>query len=198
MNISNVLTSVLTSSAKEAFAKKLGVDSAKADALLTQLTPLLTTQLAKNASTKDGAAALLAALQKDHDGSILDTLSEQTLDAREVDGQKIIQHIFKNKADVLGDTIATATGDNKDTITKALSVLAPIVMGSLGKVQKEQGFGVDDIAQVLQTMTSHQGSEASSTVQGLLTDLLDSNNDGSAKDDVLRMGFNALQRFFKK
>lgn len=196
MNISNILTSVLTPSAKEAFAKKLGVDSAKADALLTQLTPLLTAALANNASTKDGATALNAALEKDHDGSIFDVLNEETLAARELDGQKIIEHIFHNNKDAVENGVASATGESKDTINKALSLLGPIVMGSLGKVKKEQGFGVDDIAQILQSMNS--GNVDGGGIQSILTDMLDTNNDGSAKDDILRMGINAVKRFFTK
>lgn len=196
MNISNILTAVLTPSAKEAFANKLGIDSAKADALLTQLTPLLTAALAKNASTKDGAAAITAALEKDHDGSIFDALDEQALGAREVDGQKIIEHIFRHNKDAIETGVASATGERKDTINKALSLLGPMVMGSLGKIKKEQGFGVDDIAQILQSMNA--GNAEESGLQNILTNMLDTNNNGSAKDDLLRMGISAVKRFFTK
>lgn len=55
--------------------QQLGADSATTQQAVGAALPAILGALAKNAQSPDGAAALAGALEKDHDGSVLDNVS---------------------------------------------------------------------------------------------------------------------------
>jgi hypothetical protein len=70
-----------------------------------------------------------------------------------------------------------------------MKILAPLVMGSLGKAKKEGWLDASAIAWLV------TGASKNSS---MLTMFLDKNGDGDVKDDLLKMGMNYLKgKFFK-
>ncbi|HRY61596.1 MAG TPA: DUF937 domain-containing protein, partial [Candidatus Fermentibacter sp.] len=55
-------------------SRRIGADEKATGSALSTVLPLLITALAKNSSEPAGASSLHKALQKDHDGSILEDL----------------------------------------------------------------------------------------------------------------------------
>ncbi|HHH55058.1 MAG TPA: DUF937 domain-containing protein, partial [Bacteroidetes bacterium] len=100
--------------------------------------------LTKNATQGQGASILSSVLDRDHDGSILDdvagyfTGSTQVSNPKTVDGAGILSHLLGNNSDSIFDQVANIAGIDKNSSASLLEKLAPIAMGMLGKVKKEQ------------------------------------------------------------
>lgn len=129
--------------------------------------------LAKNTRSQSWADALLAALDRDHDGSILDDLGN--LAGLEGDGSKIIQHIMWGKKEQIIATIAQKTQIDTQTITKLLDMVAPVVMGTLGKQKRTNNLDAKGIADVLTKETTALQQD---TALSPLLWLLDKDGDG--------------------
>lgn len=68
------LVPLLAGDTLSGISEQLGVDENKTQQAIALALPLLIGALNRNASTADGAEALTGALQRDHDGSILEDL----------------------------------------------------------------------------------------------------------------------------
>lgn len=127
--------------------------------------------LAKNAKDGDGAAALRDAVGN-HDGNILNDIPSKFGAAETVqDGSKILGHVFGDDREAVQTKLAETSGMDLGSIAKLLPMLAPIVMGLLGR--KAQGSGMD--ASGLAGMLS---DEAGGLDLGDLTDLLGGESGG--------------------
>ncbi|MDQ6611566.1 MAG: DUF937 domain-containing protein, partial [Gemmatimonadota bacterium] len=146
--------------------------------------PVLIGALARNASTPNGATALNDALSE-HDGSALDNVASVVNNPDSHDGGGILAHILGNRSPMVANGIGQATGINVSQATSLLSMLAPLVMGALGKAQR--GGNLDSGALASMLGREHQTNGASTGALGGLMSMLDSNHDGSIADDVMGM-----------
>ena len=158
--------------------------------------------LAKNASTPNGANALSNALDRDHDGSVLDDLmgimsgQKQTANPKTLNGTGILNHLLGNKQNNATQMISQMSGLDSGKTNNLMTMLAPIVMASLGKAKKSNGLDAAGIANLLSGNVSNQKS--SNPTMSLVTKFLDSDGDGSIADDVANMGMKFLGGLFKK
>jgi hypothetical protein len=77
-------------------------------------------------------------------------------------------------------------------------MLAPIVMGYLGRQKQEQGVGADGIGGLLGGLLGGGQSAAASTGSGnsmmdAASGMLDRDGDGSSLDDIASMAFNYIK-----
>ncbi|MEM7299264.1 MAG: DUF937 domain-containing protein, partial [Bacteroidota bacterium] len=160
--------------------------------------------LAKNASNPEGAQALNNALERDHDGSILDdvvgmlsgTQSRSVQNERTMNGTGIIKHILGDKTGNAIDMISKMSGMEKGNTGNLMSILAPLVMGTLGKAKKQQGLDIGGLTSLLSGTVSAQ--QQKDPTMSLVTKFLDSDGDGSIIDDVANLGMKFLGGLFKK
>jgi len=119
---------------------KSGVAAAVGSAL-----PSLLLGLMQKGSEPNGAASLMKVLQEGkHDGGILDNLGSvlgggSTTTDLVASGKSLFGSLFGDKAGGITDIIASASGISKNASSSLLGILAPIVMGFLGKTLKAQG-----------------------------------------------------------
>jgi hypothetical protein len=76
-------------------------------------------------------------------------------------------------------------------------MLAPIVMGYLGKQKQTQGVGADGLGGLLGGLmggAQQQQPQGSDGIMGMLGGLLDSDGDGSAMDDIASMAFKQMMK----
>ncbi len=119
------------------------VDGAKAQQATTLGLESILGGLARNAQDPDGAAAILDAINRDHDGAALDDVPAALNDpARAADGEKILGHVFGDEKDAVVQNLASKSGLDLGSIAKLLPMLAPLVMGMLGK-RNASGSGFD-------------------------------------------------------
>lgn len=156
--------------------------------------------LAKNASSTEGAQALDNALERDHDGSILDdvmgmlTGNAQVNNSSMLNGTGILNHVLGNKQSGAVDMISKLSGLDSGKTGSLMAMLAPVVLGALGKAKRQQGLDVAGIASLLSGTVSAQ--QQNNPTMNLVTSFLDADGDGSIVDDVANMGMKILGNFF--
>ena len=155
--------------------------------------------LANNASTPQGANALAGALEKDHDGSILEDVmgfiggQKQASNSRMLNGAGILKHVLGQRQETAVDMLSQQSGMDKSQMFSLLVKVAPVVMGMLGKVKKEQNLDQGGLSNLLRSANQDIAKPSSGLGMGdMFTSLLDRDGDGSIVDDVAQSGFKAL------
>jgi len=142
------------------------------------------------------------ALERDHDGGILDNLSDilggrnvQPQQERALNGAGILEHILGNKQSKVADAIGQENGLNAGQIGNLMKTLAPVLLGVLGKQKRQQGLDVSGISDLLRgERQQQQQRQSSSPIGGLLKNFIDQDGDGNIMDDLGGM----LGKFLKK
>lgn len=153
--------------------------------------------ISKNVSSPDGAQGLAGALERDHDGSILDDISgflggtRQASNTSMLNGAGILKHLLGGQQNQVVEMLGQATGLNKSQSGQMLMSLAPVVMGMLGKQKRENNLDQNSLAEMV-TRGTESFNKQSPTNTSLITKMLDQDGDGSAMDDILNMGAKAL------
>lgn len=167
-------------------------DTAKA---MPEVLGLLTEALARNSTRQEGAQALSSALAKDHDGSILDNLPDFIENFQAGPGDGILRHVLGDKRGVVEQRLSQKSSLDIGSITKLLTMAAPLVMGFLGRSQRKEGLDVGGLAGLLGA-EREQARRVAPQSTGLLGQLLDADGDGDITDDVARIGGGLLSKLF--
>lgn len=149
--------------------------------------PTLLQAMNKNAKTEKGASSLLKALDQHADDDV-DDISGFLKKVDTQDGAKILGHLLSNKSGAVESGLAKQTGLDISQVSGLLTMLAPLLLGQLGKSKKQGGFDLSSLGSILGGAT--QGND----VLGMLGGLLDSDGDGDMMDDVGKL----LGGFLKK
>lgn len=169
--VSQLLKQLQESGGLDKIAGKLGTDQAGAQKAVGAALPAMMAGLAGNAKKPEGAAALSRAL-KDHDGSVLD--DDGYFDHYEDQkGDKILGHVFGEKKPAVEAQVSQLSGLGGGGAAALLPMLAPLLMGFLGK--NAGGMDAGALAKLL------GGQDLSGLLQGGLGDLLGGGGAGGAK-----------------
>ncbi|MFL6248088.1 MAG: DUF937 domain-containing protein [Thermoanaerobaculia bacterium] len=185
-DVMSLVQNQLTGSNLASISNAIGADPHTTNNAISAAVPLLISALANNASRPEQAAKLNVALQKDHDGSLLDNLGGFLNNPALANGAGILAHIFGGRQSKVETGVAGATGLNAGQIAKLLPILAPIVMAALGKARSSRGLDEGGLAGMLQNEKSAAASQGGGLL-GSLSSMLDSDGDGSAIDDLGRI-----------
>ena len=210
-------------------ANQIGATPGQTQAAVSAAMPMLLGALARNSATPQGAAGILGALERDHDGSLLDSLGGLLGGAASGSGGlgdiggilggllgggsagagsggggmmdmggAILGHVFGGKQGNVAASLGKSTGLQSGQILQLLAMLAPIVMGVLGRQNKQSG-GLDQggLADILGGAFQKSAAQAPASVTqasgaggigDLLSSVLDANHDGSVMDDLMKQG----------
>lgn len=166
--------------------------------------PVLLAGLARNSSASDERAeSLNRALEKDHDGGLLDDLGpllgmagallgggggggmpSRDAQPKAFDGAGILEHILGGRREPVEQSVGKASGLDTSQIAKLLPLLAPIVMAALARVKKEQNLDGKGLATRLEA--DRREVESKPGLGGVIGSLLDADGDGSVIDDLGR------------
>lgn len=150
--------------------------------------PAMLTALSKNTGTEKGAQELNNALEKKHDGSILDNLSGYLSNPDLKDGAGILNHLFGSQTSNVANAVSQSSGLDSNGSMKMLQMLAPVLMGMLGQQKKQNNLDAEGIGNLTSMLASNFGSEAgASGIMEAVTNLLDANKDGNVMDDIMGM-----------
>ncbi|MFN0215025.1 MAG: DUF937 domain-containing protein [Saprospiraceae bacterium] len=150
--------------------------------------------LANNASTEGGLSSLASALDRDHDGSILDDLAGMVggmmsgggQGSGATNGMGILGHILGDRQEVAAEQIGQSSGLSSSQVMKLLPILAPIVMSMLGKAKNQGGLDLGSLAGVL--MGSSQQAQQQSGMGDLLGNILGSVMSGGQQQQQPQQG----------
>ncbi len=198
-SIVDLLSSQLGPDAVQSISRQLGIDEGTAQQAIGAAIPMLTGGLAKNASQPGGAAALHQAVTRDHDGGLLDNVTDFLGQGGSSGmGAGILGHVFGGNQGNAASGLSKVTGLDSNKSGQLLMMLAPLVLAALGKLTNRNGLDSGGLASVLQQGNAQAQAQAPSGLGSILGNLLDSNNDGSVMDDVARMGGGLLGGLFDK
>lgn len=190
--IMQMLASQLDEQAIKQISSQLGADDETTQQAIGAALPMLLGAMDRNTNSADGAQALAGALQRDHDGSILNDVAgalskPETLQ----DGQAILGHLLGAKRGNVETGISKTTGLDLGSANQLLPLLAPLVMGALGKKQREENLDTDQVSSLL----TKERQEAEPALGGL-AQLLDMDGDGDVTDEMIGLGSSLLKNFF--
>lgn len=189
MSLLDMMMSQLGGQSAE-LSRQLGADQDQTRTAMAAAVPLLMGALTRNASEPDGAASLLSALSRDHDGSILDNLGGALAAPDTAAGDGILGHVLGSRRTAVEAGVSQSSGMEPKAVSRMLTMLAPVIMGAVGRTQRQQNLDAGGLAAML-------GSErdqalAAAPDLGMLGNLLDSDNDGQIVDDLGKLGKNVL------
>lgn len=111
--------------------------------------PLLLGGLQKRSATQQGAQALFNMVQSD-DGSVLDRLSSVVSGGDTSGmGSTLVGSILGGRRSTVESTLAQSSGLSAGAIAKFLPMVAPMVMGFLGRKQSAEGLDRDGLKSAL-------------------------------------------------
>ena len=174
-SIRDLMQSVLGDDALRQMGERTGADPQATQKAVQVGIPVLLEMLRKNASKPGGAEDLLGAVERDHDGSVLESVGDIFSGARDDDGRGILRHILGDQEEQASEAVGQFAGLPKGKALQLLIMLAPMIMGWLGKMkQRGQVQQPRQLPEIL-------GREGQQSQQGL-PDL------GGVLGDILRGG----------
>lgn len=179
-------------------AKQIGAGEKETTAASGAAITTLLAALSRNAQSGQGATALQGALERDHDGGLLNDLSGFLKNPAIGNGEGILGHVLGAKRPVVERSVAKASGIDSAQAGKLMATLAPILMGALGKQQRQQGLDASALAGFLGGEQKEIERKQPGT-GGILSALLDSDGDGDVDiADLAKHGKGLLGRFLGK
>lgn len=190
MGLIDLLTGNTGNQVAEQAENKFGISKTQVIALLAVAAPLIISYLKNKSQDASEAEALNNALDKDHDGSILDDVSQA--DARQSEGGSILNHIFGGEKQNVENRLSQNTGISIDKIGPILSMLAPIIMGYIGKEKQQNNVGAGGLGDLLGGILGNASNESQQQQSSPLNDILgsvlgggNSQSSGNPLNDIL-------------
>ncbi|MGB3543166.1 DUF937 domain-containing protein [Rubrivirga sp.] len=181
-------------------AGAIGADPRQTQSAVAAALPAMLTALNRNTNSNEGAMGLASALDRDHDGSLLDHLGGflgGQLSGKQADGGGILGHVLGGDRGQVEQGVSKASGLNMSQVAKLLPILAPIVMAALGKRKREAGLDAGGLSGMLGQESQRARAAAPNDLLGHLSGFLDRDGDGSIQDDLLQQaGKAALGKLF--
>jgi hypothetical protein len=193
------LTNQIGAGGIDQIAGQLGLGRGQVETVVGGALPMLLGGLTRNAESPDGAASLLGALERDHDGSILDDIGDflgQGAGAAD-SGLGILKHVFGGREASVEKALAGSSGLDSASVRQILAMLAPLVMGMLGKTRRNQGLDLGGLTELLSGERRAAQAKAPEAAS-LIGSLLDSDGDGEVGDDLAKLGGSLLGGLFGK
>jgi hypothetical protein len=186
MDLMDMFKQQMTNQVVSQMAQKVGLsDTAQTQTAATTVFSTLMGAISKNAATEEGAANLDKALERDHDGGMLDNVmslfggsDEPAASPKAANGAGILKHVLGGKQEGIIAALSQTNNMSPDATQTLMQSMAPMVMGMLGKAKKEQGLSASSLGGFLQGQ-----KQETSQLSGILS-MLDSDGDGSVIDDI--------------
>lgn len=196
-DVLETLMDVFSGDSLNELSNKVGVSKKTTSKALTAILPSLIHALGRNSSDPDGANALKNALEKDHDGGILDDVLGALQNSDESSGLGILGHILGKKQPTIETGLSRSTGIDVSTIGKIMSLVAPFLMGVLGKSRQEKQLGASDINNLLLHEEQNLNRRSKKKLSPIMR-LIDQDSDGDVTDDLVNIGVGLFSRLFKR
>src|SRR3954465_3482056 len=186
MSLLEMLQQRLGGPAVDQITRQLGADPGTTGNAIDAALPLLLTAVARNATQGQQAQSLHTAIAEDHDGGILDDVPNYLNRAESGPGPGILRHILGARQQSVQTGLSQATGLDPAKTGQLLTMLAPLVMGALGRANRQKQLDSNSLTTLLTGEQEHLKQSAPG-VMGALSRFLDHDNDGSVMDDVSGM-----------
>lgn len=170
MNLIDLLTGNAGTQVAEKAENKFGVSKNQMIALMAVAAPLIISYLRKKSEDRNEAEALNNALEKDHDGSILNDPTK--VEDRQEEGASILDHIFGGQKSQVENSLSENTGISMSKIGPILAMLAPLIMGYIGKEKKSNDVNSGGLGDLLGGILGGAQKDAQAEPSNPLNDIL--------------------------
>ena len=178
-------------------ARSVGLSSSDVGNVLAGAVPAMMAGLTRNAASSGGAEGLLGALDRDHDGSILDDVMGYLGGGGNLaGGAGILGHVLGGRQANVESAVSKSSGVDLASVGKIMAMVAPLIMGALGKAKRQQGFDASGLAAAL-GQQERAARQVSPSAVDMFTRMLDSDGDGDSMDDIVKLGSGLLGGLFK-
>jgi hypothetical protein len=185
-DILDLLTRQMNADSINQMARQVGASPDAVGTAVSGALPALVGALSRNAAEPQGAMALAGALDRDHDGSILDNIAGFLGSGDTSPGAAILGHVLGGRKNSVEQGLARKSGLDAGQISQILAMLAPLVMGALGRQKQTGGLDFGGLTDLLSGQ--RRRLEQDQGMGGLLGSLLDSDGDGDSVDDLAKLG----------
>lgn len=156
MNIMDILQGQLSDDLLGQLSQHIGAEPQQTASAAQGIFGTLLGGLANNANSENGLASLAGALDRDHDGSVLDDLMGMVGGMMQggqaqgaTNGMGILGHILGGQQESAAEQIGQSSGLSAGQVMKLMPILAPILMGVLGRAKSQGNMGLGDLASVV-------------------------------------------------
>ncbi|GEM_PF-451243 len=147
-NLLHTTQNFLTPEFIKKFSNSLGQPADKIQIGLRSVIPTFLLELVKKGSSPEGAEKLLSVVKKD--GTDIPSSKVNLNDPEYMrKGEEALSQIFGNSLLSVTDHLGGQTGMSSSVITKIMSLIAPVVMGVIGKKVKTEGLTSRDLVAYL-------------------------------------------------
>lgn len=195
----------LSGSTISEISRQLGADDQQTQAAVAAALPTMLEALHRRAEEPGGADQLHTALQRDHDGSLLDQLNDYirqggqaTQQPRAADGDGILGHMLGGKRQRVEQGVSTMSGLDTAQVAKLMAMLAPLVLSTLGRQSRQKNMDQGQLTDYLrrERTSMQEGAPEQASVFGRM---LDQDGDGDFDaSDMMRLGASMVSRMFRK
>ncbi|MEE9394598.1 MAG: DUF937 domain-containing protein [Planctomycetota bacterium] len=148
----DLIKSQIGEQAMGAIGKRIGADDATTRNAIGAALPTMIGAMQRNARTPEGARSLEKALDRDHDGGLLDNLQSHfsgQASGRAANGDGIAGHLFGKQREKIEGGLGQTVGLSQQGMGQLMSMLGPVVLGSLGRQKKAGGFDASGLSGLL-------------------------------------------------
>ncbi len=154
-----LLQSQLSDDVLQTLSQQVGAPPTQTASAANGIFAALLGGLAGNAaSSQNGLQSLVMALDRDHDGSILDDLgrilsnianNDKQAASGALNGAGILSHILGDRQQEVAQQVSQSSGLSTQQVMRLLPLLAPVVMAVLGRARQSGQLDVGDLLQTL-------------------------------------------------
>lgn len=170
MSLIDLLTGNAGTQVAEQAENKFGIQKNQVIALLAVAAPLVISYLRNKSQDANEAEALNQALDRDHDGSVLNDPSQ--LEARQQEGSSILDHIFGGQKAQVENSLSEQTGISMNKIGPILGMLAPLIMGYIGREKQSNGVNSGGLGDLLGGILGGAQNQAQAQPSNPINDIL--------------------------
>ncbi len=203
MDIIDLIKQQMTPDVINGLTEKIGAENPQqTESAVDAALAALVSSMKRQAADPERGNAFVNALDRDHDGSILDNVMDFiggnfTGNSRAANGMGILNHLLGERQSGVFDMLSRISGLSNSQSGSLMAMLAPLVMGALGRQRRQAGLGIGDLFNLLNGAVQTNTQRAAH--HSLIEKFLDADGDGSILDDLAgNLGKGLFNKFFGK
>jgi hypothetical protein len=176
-------------------SQQIGADPNATNSAISMALPMIFGAMNQQANQRTDAFGTIVNMATENDGTILDDVAGYLTGSSAMGNMAsgVLGNIFGNRQGQVTEQISQQSGLGIGQVANLLMMLAPLVMGYLGRKQTEQNLDAGGLADLI---GGHQQQAQSSgnPMMDLVSGFLDSDRDGSSMDDIASLAAKFMQR----
>ena len=147
--VSNLIKQITTGNNLSTIAKSVGGDEKGVQSALSTALPLLMGSMANSASKPEGANMLTNMLTQAGAKNPMDNLGSFLGNPEASGGSGMVNMLLGNQTSAIQNSISQKSGLTSSAVGKLLAIVAPMLMGSVGKMFTEQKMDLKSLSSLL-------------------------------------------------